>query len=115
MGLADEINEVIFEAGRTTRIGGGLFRQLSGRDPSCASMAALGRIQELAAGTAGDEAARCRQLAAMLSRKCELLRRARRDVQLQALMQVWLYLHVPLSFALLAALIAHVVAVFYYW
>jgi hypothetical protein len=30
-------------------------------------------------------------------------------------MQVWLYVHVPLSFALLAALIAHVISVFYFW
>ena len=39
----------------------------------------------------------------------------RRDLQIRALMQVWLYFHVPLSFALLAALIAHVVSVFYFW
>ena len=30
-------------------------------------------------------------------------------------MDVWLHIHVPLSFALLAALIAHIVSVFYYW
>ncbi len=30
-------------------------------------------------------------------------------------LEVWLLFHVPLSFALLAALIAHVVSVFYYW
>jgi hypothetical protein len=31
------------------------------------------------------------------------------------MMDIWLYFHVPLSFALLAALLAHVVAVFYLW
>ncbi len=30
-------------------------------------------------------------------------------------MDIWLYFHVPLSFALLAALPAHVVSVFYLW
>jgi hypothetical protein len=30
-------------------------------------------------------------------------------------MDLWLYFHVPLSFSLLAALIAHIVAVFFYW
>ena len=115
MDLADEINAAVFEAGRNTRIGGGLVRQLSGHDPSCASTAALDKVQKLAAEATGEDAARCRQLVGLLSRKCELLRRARKDVQLQGLMQVWLYFHVPLSFALLAALIAHVVAVFFYW
>jgi hypothetical protein len=28
-------------------------------------------------------------------------------------MDVWLYLHVPLTFALLAALTAHIISVFY--
>ena len=38
-----------------------------------------------------------------------------RDIQLQALMEIWLYFHVPLSLGLLGALTAHVVAVFFYW
>ena len=41
--------------------------------------------------------------------------RITRDLQVQALMEVWLYVHVPLSIALLAALVAHVVSVFFYW
>ena len=48
-------------------------------------------------------------------RKRELLARARRDLQLRAVMRVWLLLHVPLSFGAIAALIAHVVSVFYFW
>jgi hypothetical protein len=47
--------------------------------------------------------------------KAVLLRRLQRDVQLQGLLQAWLYLHLPLSFALLAALVAHIFSVFYYW
>lgn len=30
-------------------------------------------------------------------------------------MAVWLYLHVPLSFAMMVAIVAHITAVFYYW
>jgi hypothetical protein len=30
-------------------------------------------------------------------------------------MEFWLYFHVPLSFALLAALTGHILAVFFYW
>ena len=50
-----------------------------------------------------------------LSRKQEVLARARRDIRFKALMDLWLYFHVPVSFALLAALTAHIVSVFYYW
>ena len=39
----------------------------------------------------------------------------RRQMQTKALLQIWLYVHVPLTIALLAALTAHVVSVFYYW
>ncbi len=115
MTLGDEINALVFKAGRDTVVGGGLFRQLSGHDPACPATAALAQVERLATATSGDDAASVRQVVTLLSRKCELLRRARRDVQFQALMQIWLFIHVPFSFALLAALIAHVIAVFFYW
>jgi hypothetical protein len=44
-----------------------------------------------------------------------LLRRLRRDAQMHATLQLWLYLHVPLSAGLCGALIAHIVSVFIYW
>ncbi len=115
MRLGDEINTVVFEAGRTSRVGGGLIRQLSGRDPGCPTTAALGRVETLAAKAAAPDAEHIRPLVGLLSRQCELLKRARGDVRFQALMRVWLYFHVPFSFALLAALLAHVFAVFFYW
>jgi hypothetical protein len=31
------------------------------------------------------------------------------------MLEIWLYLHVPLTFALIAALVAHIVSVFFYW
>jgi len=37
------------------------------------------------------------------------------DLRYHTLMSVWRYFHVTLSIALLAALIAHVVSVFFYW
>jgi hypothetical protein len=44
-----------------------------------------------------------------------LLDRLRRDAQIRAWLQTWLYVHVPATCALLAALIAHVFVVFLYW
>jgi hypothetical protein len=34
---------------------------------------------------------------------------------LKARLDLWLFIHVPLSIALIAALVAHVVSVFFYW
>lgn len=56
-----------------------------------------------------------KQLLELLTRRNELVERLNRDVQAHARLQIWLYLHVPLTAALLAALAAHVVTVFLYW
>ena len=56
-----------------------------------------------------------RRLIVRLNRKVELLDRARKDIRFQALMRVWLLFHIPISFALFAALLAHVVSVFLFW
>ena len=55
------------------------------------------------------------QIEALLQRRAAQLARLRRHLRLKALLEVWLYVHVPATFALLAALTAHVVSVFYYW
>jgi hypothetical protein len=61
------------------------------------------------------EQADLRQLL-VLSRQREELRRRLLDQQrYKNLLDVWLYLHVPLSIALVALVVAHVVAVLYYW
>jgi len=51
----------------------------------------------------------------LLRNKRKLLRQIREDLRLQAGMELWLYVHVPLSIGLLVALITHIVVVFMYW
>ena len=68
------------------------------------------------AGKADDKQSEAlRKLIDLLSRKKALATKVARDIQFLSLMEVWLYFHVPLSFALFAALTAHVVVVFFYW
>ena len=43
------------------------------------------------------------------------LKQLRRYYHLRYWLELWLSVHVPLSFGLLAALIAHVLSVFIYW
>jgi len=51
----------------------------------------------------------------LLQRKGAVLERIRQQMRIRALLEVWLYVHVPLTFALIAALAAHIVSVFFYW
>lgn len=112
LGLGDDIAAEVRRGRDETRVGGGFWRQLSGRDRSCATAAAFARIEQLAQSEPGEA---IDALLGTLKRKQEVLRRMRQDIRYKALLDVWLLFHVPLSFALLAALIAHIVAVFFYW
>ena len=53
-------------------------------------------------------------LQAIADRK-KLIAKVNQDITLRARLNVWLYLHVPLSVALLAALVVHIFAVYFYW
>ncbi|MFZ6773534.1 hypothetical protein ACO0LB_12540 [Undibacterium sp. SXout7W] len=48
-------------------------------------------------------------------RRLQQLNRIREYVRLKSWTEIWLIFHVPLSFALLGSLIAHIVSVFFYW
>jgi len=113
--LTDEVRDVVLYASEKTSIGGSVWRQLTGTDPEYATQTALVKLRELARGLPTSQAKSGRQLLTLLSRKSELVQRARADVQYKAMMDIWLYVHVPLTFALMIALITHIISVFFYW
>jgi hypothetical protein len=118
-----------------TVVGGGVWAQLSGVDHS--------RFLVTEDGTAGErsrwvrnrkqgaiaryvaeripqaakrtEVEALQELLPVLSRRQAVLKRIRVDVQLQGLMSIWLFVHVPLTVALIGALLAHIASVFIYW
>ncbi len=90
--------------------GHGLWRRLSGNYPDCATQAALERLA--LSGTSSAETERVEKL--LVRRKAQL-ERLRRHMRLKAMLEVWLYVHVPATMALLAALLAHIISVFFYW
>jgi len=55
------------------------------------------------------------RVVALLEKRAAQLAQIRRQMQLRAQLDVWLYLHIPATVALLGALTAHVVSVFFYW
>jgi len=85
---------------------GGIFRRLSGRHRGCATARALRGMRR------GE---RNEKVESLLERKSAMLARLRRHLQLKAMLEVWLYVHVPATFALIAALTAHIVSVFFFW
>lgn len=95
--------------------GGGLWRRLSGRDRRCRTARALAETRRRLAIATGEQADALEAVAALLERKSAALARIRGHLRIKALLEIWLYVHVPVTFALLAALAAHIVSVFFYW
>lgn len=88
----------------------GLIRRLSGNYPNCATQSA---IEGLALSGLADPAQD--RVEKLLVRRKAQLERLRRHMRLRAMLEVWLYIHVPTTIALIAALTAHIISVFYYW
>lgn len=84
-------------------------------DPEITSSTMMFMASNIASGRAdkGDAMRRLSDL--LIVQKTQLVNQLRRNLQVKAFMDLWLYFHVPLSFALLAALAAHILAVFFYW
>jgi hypothetical protein len=89
---------------------GSAVTRLSGRYPHCATGKALAILGEKRSMSADME-----KVVSLLGQKQAALARMRRHLRLKALLEIWLYVHVPLTFALIAALSAHVISVFFYW
>jgi hypothetical protein len=115
LGLPDEMLAIVARSVKETRLGGSFARILSGSDAHCPTTAALAALPPIARRLSGEAAILNREVYAALLQKQELLAKARRNMRFKALLDLWLYVHVPLSLALLAALAAHVVVVFLYW
>ena len=113
--LSDEIYSLVEGADKKTVLGGSFFKQLSGVDKNCSSTIALSKIKELAKNLSGQEAESARKLVTVMARKVELLNRIRKDIKYKAWLDVWLYIHIPFTVALLVSLIIHILVVFLYW
>lgn len=110
--LSDADTAIVLESLGEDPFGGGLWRRLSGRvrgGGTDEALAAIRRRQGEAAEAVLD------QVETLLQRKAAALTRVRRHARLRALLEIWLYIHIPVTFALIAALIAHVISVFFYW
>jgi hypothetical protein len=112
--LDDNTAAMVEQAVEKTEIGGSPWRQISGKYPGCATDAALAGVIAAESNVTPELEEAYRRVRLLLDNKRALLRQLRLDISYKATMEVWLYLHVPITFALLAALIAHIVAVLFF-
>ena len=113
--LSDADSQVVLGSLGEDMFGGGVWRRLTGSYPRCGNRRALQIMRGRLAETSGKQAQAVEQVVTLLERKAAALQRVRGYVQRRALLEIWLYVHIPLTFVLIAALIAHVVSVFFYW
>lgn len=113
--FSDDICALVLKARQKTLIGGNLFQQLTAYQRDCPTAKAVQQLQVLGKSLKYDQLKSFDDLYSIVAHKETLVKRARRDVMYRARMEFWLYLHAPLSIAFLTALIAHIVAIFFYW
>jgi len=113
--LSDEDSAIVLGSLGEDPFGGGAWRRLSGSYPKCGNRAALAYMRERRDSASGKQQLAADQVVQLLEKKAAALQRLRGYIQRRALLEVWLFVHIPLTFVLIAALIAHIVSVFFYW
>ena len=113
--MSDADSEIVIGSLGEDPFGGGVWRRLTGSYPRCGNRRALQLMRAELAGAAGKQKAAIEQVVTLLERKAAALQRVRGYVQRRALLEIWLYIHIPLTFVLVVALLAHIISVFFYW
>lgn len=108
--LGREEADLVIAALEQDPFGYGVWTRLSGHYRKCRTEAAIAAFSDVRNKTEAEDRVR-----ALLGKRIAQLRQIRRHLRLKAMLEVWLYVHVPASIALLGALTAHIVSVFYYW
>ncbi|MDH3440173.1 MAG: hypothetical protein OEM63_05445 [Gammaproteobacteria bacterium] len=126
----EEINAAVISAIERTGIGGGIYSQLLGRDqslfvpPGSGGKTASNRDQQpvidlvatrIPRASKVAEAELLEELLEVFCRRQAVLRRIAFDIRLRGRIRFWLLIHVPLTVALLVALVVHIVTTFIYW
>lgn len=94
---------------------GSFWNRITGNYPKCATRHAAAELRRMRAYKPRVADDPVDKVDALLTRKEAMLGRMRRHLKIKSWLQAWLYVHVPVTFALIAALSAHIVSVFFYW
>jgi len=108
--LAREESDRVIAALEQDAFRAGVLARLANAYPGCRTARALKAFDRGAERDAHEE-----RVVALLQKRAAQLAQIRRQMQLRAQLDVWLYVHIPATVALLGALTAHIVSVFFYW
>tara|TARA_B100001057_G_scaffold348591_1_gene349973 strand:- start:305 stop:1171 length:867 start_codon:yes stop_codon:yes gene_type:complete len=108
--LGREQSDLIIAALEQDPFDFGIAARLTGNYRGCRTIRALDAFGVSASVDDAED-----KVGKLLRRRKAQLDQIRRQMKLRALLDIWLYVHVPLTIALIAALTAHIVSVFYYW
>jgi len=103
-------SDLVIAALEQDPFGYGVWTRLSGHYRNCRTEAAIAAFSGVRNRAEAEDRVR-----ALLGKRIAQLQQIRRHLRLKAMLEVWLYIHVPATIALLGALTAHIVSVFYYW
>ena len=107
---------LVTRAVQRTRIGGSFWRRLTNAHGNCETLRALNTLKaQRPAMPAGKQAQALEQVVSLLEEKSLTLEKARRYIFLRSILEVWLFVHIPATIALIAALTAHIISVFFFW
>jgi hypothetical protein len=108
--LSPEVKRLI-EVSANGKIFDRWWQHFSGKNPRCATQESLLKLEQMRDVPSRE----FEEVCTLQFRRMQQLDRMRNFVRLKTWAEIWLLFHVPLSFALLASLLAHVVSVFFYW
>jgi hypothetical protein len=97
-----------------SRLAGNFFQRITASTRTCGTRGALEEIGRLDPSPDPEVTAAMVQVTEILKRKSDMLARCRHHIRIRTALQMWLYIHIPGSIALIAAVTAHVVAVLFY-
>jgi len=113
--LSDSDSAVVVGSLGQDPFGGSAWRRLTGNYPNDPNRAALAYMRDRLEEVPVKQQPAVEQVVELLEKKAAALSRLRGYIQRRGLLEVWLFVHVPLTFVLIAALFAHIISVFFYW
>lgn len=113
--LADADSAIVLNSLGQDPFGGNAWRRMTRNYPDCANRDALALMRERLDEVPAKQEPAVAQVIELLERKGAALDRLRGYIQRRSLLEIWLFVHIPLTFVLFVALFAHIISVFFYW